>query len=62
VMPTDGGDAEAVLAQFKRAGVDVAALAMQLQREGAAAFSKSWGDLMGRIAAKSRALAGAGSA
>ena len=33
--PADGGDCEAVLAQFKAAGVDVDALAAQLQDEGA---------------------------
>jgi transaldolase len=51
-LPVDGGDAEAVLADFSRAGVDCSALAEQLQREGAAAFSKSWADLLTRIAAK----------
>ena len=34
-MPADGGDCEAVLAQFAKAGVDVDALAAQLQDEGA---------------------------
>ena len=57
VMAEDGGDAEAVLAQFERAGIDVAALADQLQREGAEAFVKSWNELLERIAAKSEALA-----
>ncbi|NCT68395.1 MAG: transaldolase [Rhodanobacteraceae bacterium] len=52
-MATDGGDAEAVLAQFAREGIDVAALAEQLQREGAEAFVKSWQQLLQRIAAKS---------
>jgi len=62
VMATDGGDAEATLAQFANAGIDIDALALQLQREGAASFVKSWGDLMQRIAEKSRALASAGGA
>jgi transaldolase len=57
VMPEDGGDAEAVLDEFERAGVDVAALADDLQREGAEAFVKSWKALLERIAAKSEALA-----
>ena len=57
VMAEDGGDAEAVLAEFEQAGTDVAALADQLQREGAEAFVKSWTDLLERIAAKSEALA-----
>ena len=34
----DGGDAESVLAEFTRAGIDLEALAEQLQREGASAF------------------------
>jgi transaldolase len=57
VMPEDGGDAEAVLAEFERAGIDVIALADQLQREGAEAFVKSWNELLERIGAKSEALA-----
>jgi transaldolase len=56
VMAEDGGDAETVLAEFERAGIDVAALAEQLQREGAEAFVKSWNELLDRIAAKSEAL------
>jgi transaldolase len=55
-MPLDGGDAEEVLAQFARLGVDDAALAAQLQREGAEAFDKSWQDLLELIASKSAAL------
>jgi transaldolase len=57
VMADDGGDAEAVLARFAQAGVEVDALAVRLQREGAQAFVKSWRALMGRIDAKSEALA-----
>jgi transaldolase len=57
VMAEDGGDAEAALAEFEHAGIDVAALAGQLQREGAEAFVKSWNELLERIAAKSEALA-----
>ena len=57
VMPVDGGDAEATLARFARAGIDVDALAIQLQREGARAFVKSWQELLGRITKKSAELA-----
>jgi transaldolase len=53
VMPIDGGDADAVLAAFTRAGVDNAALAARLQREGAQSFAKSWQELMDCIATKS---------
>jgi transaldolase len=55
-MPTDGGDCEQVLAQFGKAGVDVIALAAQLQEEGAKSFVKSWDDLMRVIEAKSAVL------
>jgi transaldolase len=60
VMAEDGGDAEAVLASFAKAGVDTDALATELQRDGAQAFVKSWQELMTRIADKSHALAHAG--
>lgn len=60
VMPTDGGDAEATLDSFVRAGIDIDALAGELQRDGAAAFVRSWNELLGRIAGKRRALATAG--
>ncbi|HEY1438930.1 MAG TPA: transaldolase [Casimicrobiaceae bacterium] len=60
VMAEDGGDAEAVLAKFAKAGIDIDALALQLQRDGAQAFTKSWKELMTRIADKSDALAHAG--
>jgi transaldolase len=53
VMRFDGGNAEAVLAGFTRAGINAEALAADLQREGTAAFAKSWNDLMSRIASKS---------
>ena len=56
VLAADGGDAEDVLAEFARAGVDVDALAADLQREGAASFVKSWHQLLQRIAEKSAAL------
>ncbi len=51
-LAADGGDAQAVLARFARAGIDVEALALQLQREGEAAFVASWRELLARIATK----------
>jgi transaldolase len=51
-----GGDCETVLAQFANAGVNVDALAAQLQDEGAKSFVKSWNELMSVIASKSDAL------
>ncbi|SPE28897.1 Transaldolase [Acidobacteriia bacterium SbA2] len=56
ILPVDGGDCEEVLAQFAKAGIDVDALAAQLQEEGAASFVKSWNDLMAVIVSKSAAL------
>ena len=52
----DGGDSEAVLQEFRRSGVDLAALATKLQRDGAAAFVSSWDSLMGVIGSKAAAL------
>jgi transaldolase len=57
VLPEDGGDAEATLKRFADAGVDLDALAKQLQQEGAAAFVTSWKQLLQRIADKSAQLA-----
>lgn len=56
-MAEDGGDAESVLARFAAAGIDIESLALQLQRDGASAFVKSWEQLMSRIKAKGKALA-----
>ena len=56
ILPADGGDCEEVLAQFAEAGIDVDALAAQLQDEGAKSFVKSWNDLMAVISSKSAAL------
>jgi transaldolase len=55
-MPTDGGDSAYTLADFSRAGIDIDALALRLQREGAEAFVKSWRNLMKRIDDKGAAL------
>ena len=55
-MPADGGDCEAVLAQFAKAGIDVDALGAKLQDEGARSFDDSWKELMGVIGSKSAAL------
>jgi transaldolase len=56
LLPTDGGNCEEVLGQFANAGVDVDALAVQLQREGAESFVKSWNDLMAVISSKCASL------
>ena len=56
LLPTDGGNCEEVLAQFARAGVDIDALAAQLQSEGADSFVKSWNELMQVISSKTASL------
>jgi transaldolase len=56
ILPPDGGDAESVIAEFVKAGIDVDGLGIQLQDEGAAAFATSWNDLLAVIASKSRAI------
>src|SRR5689334_21674291 len=56
LLQADGGNSEAVIAQFAKGGIDVDALAQQLQDEGAESFVKSWSDLMEVISSKSAAL------
>jgi transaldolase len=55
-LPFDGGDCDKVLADFTKAGIDLGALASQLQDEGAKSFVKSWNDLIGVIESKSQTL------
>ena len=56
-LDAGGGDSGVVLARFAAAGIDVALLGATLQRDGAAAFVKSWNELLAKIASKSAALA-----
>jgi transaldolase len=44
------------VARFAKSGVDVDALAAQLQDEGAKSFVKSWNELMAVITSKSESL------
>lgn len=53
VLSAEGGDAEAVISEFQALGIDVAELALRLQKEGADSFQKSWDDLLARIRSKS---------
>ena len=55
-MAAEGGYCEKVLAEFAKAGINVDALAAQLQDEGAKSFVKSWNELLAVIASKSAAL------
>jgi transaldolase len=56
ILPADGGDCEEVLTKFAKSGIDVNALAAQLQDEGAKSFVNSWNDLMAVITSKSASL------
>ncbi|MFZ3199986.1 MAG: transaldolase [Candidatus Acidiferrales bacterium] len=56
ILPEDGGDCEEVLSQFAKAGIDVEALAAELQSEGAKSFTKSWNELLAVIKSKTEAL------
>jgi len=58
-LPTDGGNAEDVIDRFAAAGVDLDALALRLQEEGADAFDTSWDELIENIAQKAQALTAA---
>ena len=51
-LTTDDGPAEVTLRQFAESGIDVDALAAQLQDDGAKSFVKSWNDLIDVISSK----------
>lgn len=55
-MPTDGAESAATLARFTEAGVDVPALAAQLQSDGAKSFVQAWNDLLRRISTQTTAV------
>ncbi len=59
-MRVDDGDAERLIAEFSRQGIDDAALAQKLQEEGAEKFVDSWRELMARIDEKTVQLTKAG--
>ncbi len=59
MLRRDGGDSATVLKEFESAGVDVGALGLQLQQEGAKKFEDSWTDLLEVISSKSEAVAAA---
>ena len=54
VLSPGAGDAEELLFKMSRAGIDMDALAAQLQKDGAEAFVKSWDELMTVLEAKAR--------
>jgi transaldolase len=55
-MPGDGEDCETVLKKFGETGINIDALAAQLQDEGAKSFVKSWNDLLQVIDSKGAVL------
>ncbi len=59
LLSADGGDGERTITAAERAGVDVDALALRLQQEGAEAFERSWHGLLECIARKTEVLVGA---
>lgn len=56
-MATNPSEFEVTLARFQAAGVDIDALALKLQEEGAQAFVASWLHLLARIVEKSESMA-----
>src|ERR1700730_8657032 len=56
-LPRAGGAGDETVAAYGRAGIDVMALASQLQMQGAKSFDDSWQDLLDAIRTKSQALA-----
>ncbi len=56
IMAENDPASEKILTQFNRAGIDVDALAIRLQNDGAEAFVKSWNELMEVIESKRLAL------
>lgn len=52
LMPADGGDAEEVLAEFSKVGINRPELAERLQRDGTEAFDESWRSLLTSIEGK----------
>ena len=60
LLSADPAPADALLARFAAAGVDVDAVGRELQVKGAASFVTSWQSLIGRIEARVATVAAAG--
>jgi transaldolase len=56
VLSAGGGDAEEVIFQLARLGIDMEALAADLQKEGADSFVKSWDEMMSVVANKAQSF------
>lgn len=55
-LPRNGGACEAVLSDFRKAGIDLDKLAADLQSQGAKSFDESWKKLLDAIETKGKAL------
>jgi transaldolase len=55
ILPRSSATAEQALTKLRQAGVDTAAIAAQLQTDGAKSFADSWHELMKAIETKSKA-------
>lgn len=56
LLPADGGDSAAVIAAVEQAGIDVHALAGELQAAGAESFDQAWEELLHCISRKQDSL------
>jgi transaldolase len=56
LLQADGSNCEEILARVARAGVDVYALAAQLQEEGVRSYVNSWNEMTRVIASKAEAV------
>jgi transaldolase len=53
---TGNCDCEAVLNNFRKAGIDLEKLAANLQSQGAKSFDESWQNLLGAVGSKGKEL------
>ena len=51
----EGGESDEFVYTLQRLGIDMDALAAQLQKEGAESFVKSWDEMMDVVAEKAKA-------
>ncbi len=56
ILPADGGKFDKVLTGYAKAGIDIDALAGQLQNQGAGSFVASWNELLASIESKGKTL------
>ena len=56
LLGDDTADADRIVAEARKAGVDVDALAARLQAEGRGLFVESWNDLLACIESKRNAM------